>query len=310
MTTSIRLKSNKIPAILPIAVNDRYNNLDYQRLKILLFSLQKCQADSWLDQLYIVTPSHQQRLIKKECQNIDFIKINILAEEDFFPEFTKFSYWGYRKQMLIKLGAVRLVETEFFLTLDSDIICLKKITPEELIVDGKALLNYENKKEHPDWWKASAEILSFPLSEDSSGMGVTPAILSSTICKYIIEEIENKFQKNWISVLINIKNNLFWTEYSLYFLCAQKKNCLTRYHLEYLDERNIKLIDDNYTVWSSKQIKKLQTNQFLLPSGLFAVLQSSTKITLETILNHLPNMLRISHDDQQLLELRAELLSV
>lgn len=310
MINNTEIKTNKIPAILPISVNSDYGYLDCERLKILLFSLQKCQAHNWLDHLYIITPDSQKKLLKKKCKHIDFIKITVFAEEELFPEFKGFKYWAYRKQMLIKIGAAQLVESDFFLTLDSDIICLQKITPEQLIVEGKALLNYEDKKLHPDWWQASAEVLSAPLDYSSPGMGVTPAILSRTICQYIIEEIENKFQQNWISFLLGIKKDLFWTEYSLYFLCAQKRNCLTHYHLDPLDTRNIQIIDENYTIWFPKEIETLQTNQSLLPSGLFAVLQSSSQISLETILNYLSNMLRISDDDQQLLELRAELLSV
>ena len=210
--------------------------------------------------------------------------------------------------MLIKLGAIKIIENEFFLTLDSDLICLQKINSNQLIIDGKAILNYENKNKHIDWWESSAKILSVPLDVRSPGMSVTPAILSRTICGYVIEEIESKFQRSWISVLMEA--NQFWTEYSLYFLCAQKRNCLTRYHLDSLDDRNTRLIDDDYTVWIAEDIERItKANQLSLLSGLFAVLQSNTYIPLETILNYLPNMLRLSHDDEQLSELRNAILA-
>lgn len=310
MVSKIVLESHKIPAILPISVTD-YGNLDHKRFKILLFSLQKCQAQNWLERLYVITPGNQKKIIEKECKDIDFIKINVLEEDELFPEFQEYkrsNRRSYRKQMLIKLGAIKLIENEFFLTLDSDLLCLQKINSNQLIIDGKAILNYENKNKHIDWWESSAEILSVPLDVRSPGMSVTPAILSRTICGYVIEEIETKFQRSWISVLMEV--NRFWTEYSLYFLCAQKRNCLTRYHLHSLDERNTRLIDDDYTVWFAEDIERIRKpNQLSLPSGLFAVLQSNTYIPLETILNHLPNMLRLSHDDEQLLKLRNAILA-
>jgi hypothetical protein len=302
MASDIVSKFHKISAILPISIT-KYGELDHKRFKILLFSLQKCQAQNWLERIYVITPGSQKKIIEKECRDIDFIQINVLEEDELFSEFQKYNYWGYRKQMLIKLGAIKLIENEFFLTLDSDLICLQKIHLNQLIIDSKALLTYQNKNVHIDWWESSAEILSVSLDVHSPGMSVTPAILSKTICGYVIEEIESKFQQSWISVLMEIER--FWTEYSLYFLCAQKRNCLTHYHLDSLDDRNTRLIDDEYTVWFAEDIERItKLNQLSLPSGLFAVLQSSTYIPLETILNHLPNMLQLSYDDEQLLKLR------
>ena len=300
------VSAQKIPAILPVALTG-YGSLNHKRIKILFFSLQKCQAQNWLDRIYIITPSHQKQIIAAACEDIDFLNIDILDEDRLFPEFKEYDNEGYKKQMLIKIGSHRLFESEFFLTLDSDIICLQKVNIERLIVGGKALLHYEDKNVHSDWWEASADILSVPLDYSSLGMSVTPAILSRTICKYSIEEIEQKSQQSWISVLMEVKG-LFWTEYSLYFLCAQKRNCLKQYHLDSSDPRNIPLIDPNYTVWFAGDIEQLGKYQRSLPSGLFAVLQSNTDIPLETILNCLPVMLKLAPDDAGLVKLRQDIL--
>lgn len=312
---SIELNSPKISAVLPIAVHAERNQLDLQRLQILLYSLQQKEAEKWLEQLYIVTPDKQKKSIENCCENIDFIKLNILGEEELFPEFrecisTRFN--NYRKQMLIKIGIAKIVETEFFLTLDSDIICLQKIIPEQLIIDGKALIDYKEKTYYQGWWESSAEILSTPIEINRLGMSVTPAILSRTICEYVIQEVEEKYQKNWILTLMEmerIERHRYWTEYSLYFLCAQKRNCLTRYHLDNLDNKNIPLIDPNYTIWLDSEIKKLKDlNQMPSPSGLFAVIQGASGISLETVLNHLHTMLGIDYSDEQLLKLREDIL--
>ncbi|WP_414623152.1 DUF6492 family protein [Calothrix sp. CCY 0018] len=312
---NIQLKSSKIPAVLPIAVHPQRNQLDYQRLQMLLYSLRKKEAYKWLEQLYLVTPDNQKQSLAKHCKNVDFIKINILGEEELFPEFKQYinkHYYNYRKQMLIKIGIAKIIETEFFLTLDSDIICLQEITSESLIVDGKALMDYEEKSLHHAWWESSAEVLSTPVETNIPGISVTPSILSRTICEYLIEEVENKYQENWILTLMGmerIEKAKFWTEYSLYFLCAQKKNCLTKYHLDNLDDKNIPLIDHNYSVWFASEIEKMKNlEQLPPPSGLFAVLQGASGISLETILNHLPTMLKIDSEDEQLLELRQDIL--
>ena len=315
MMKKVQLESSKIPAVLPIAVHAQRNQLDYQRLQLLLYSLRIKEAYKWLEQLYLVTPDSQTKSLENFCQNIDFIKIKILGEEELFPECQQCisnRFNNYRKQMLIKIGIAKTIETEFFLTLDSDIICLQKITPDKLIVDGKAIMDYQYKSFYHGWWESSAEILSAPLENNTHGMSVTLAILSRTICEYLIEEVENKYQQNWILALMAMERQgqfRFWTEYTLYFLCAQKKNCLTKYHLDNLDEKNIPLIDPNYTVWLASEIEKLEKlNQLPPPSGLFAVLQGGSGISLETILNHLPTMLKIDSSDEQLLQLRQDIL--
>lgn len=312
---NFRAKSSKIPAVLPIAVHAQRNQLDYQTLQILLYSLRKKEAYKWLEQLYIVTPDSQKESLANLCKNVDFIKIKILGEEELFPEFKQCinnRFNNYRKQMLIKIGIAKTIQTEFFFTLDSDIICLQEITPETLIVNGKALMDYQDKSFYHGWWESSAEILSTPVKTNILGMSVTPAILSRTICEYLIEEVENKYQQNWILALMAMERQgkyKYWTEYSLYFLCAQKKNCLTKYHLDDLDEKNIPLIDPDYTVWLASEIEKLEKlNQLPPPSGLFAVLQGASDISLETVLNHLPAMLKIDSDDEQLLKLRQDIL--
>ena len=91
VTSEIILESHQIPAILPISVTgSRYGELDHKRFKILLFSLQKCQAQNWLERLYVITPSHQKKIIEKECKDINFIRINVLEEDELFPEIQEY----------------------------------------------------------------------------------------------------------------------------------------------------------------------------------------------------------------------------
>ncbi len=61
---------------------------------------------------------------------------------------------GWRKQQLLKIAIANLVENEFYLTLDADVICLKPLDESKLIINGKALLQYEQRAQHPKWWKS------------------------------------------------------------------------------------------------------------------------------------------------------------
>ncbi|CAM9862490.1 unnamed protein product, partial [Discosporangium mesarthrocarpum] len=93
------------------------------------------------------------------------------------------SWEGYAIQMAVKLHAARLMRTEFYLTLDADVLCTKwgLSLEEDLLPGGKGNFVDEGRGVHPAWWTASANLLQVELQDISSreGFGVTPAVLST-----------------------------------------------------------------------------------------------------------------------------------
>ena len=107
------------------------------------------------------------------------------------PELAKYPKMrGWRKQQIVKLAIAAKMQAKFYLTFDADAICLKPISAEKLIVDGKALLQYEQRAQHPKWWKASARILKMNanVGDPQLGMTVTPAILATDIVKGLMQQ--------------------------------------------------------------------------------------------------------------------------
>ena len=50
---------------------------------------------------------------------------------------------NYRIQMLLKIAIAALVPTEFYITLDSDVVVRRPVTFKDLVIDGKAIYQAE-----------------------------------------------------------------------------------------------------------------------------------------------------------------------
>ena len=117
---------------------------------------------------------------------------------------------------------------------------------DDLVVRGRALIQYQFRCQHPKWWRSSARQLNLPVdyADDGRGMSVTPAILSKDIVALLQQELAVG-RVNWVERLCNLHRPWHvsnwtvsrlrrskWTEYSLYYLCALKHACLSDFHIE------------------------------------------------------------------------------
>jgi hypothetical protein len=236
-----------ISAVLPLKASGSYDVNDLKRAHILFSSLQHFAAPGLISELFVIVPSAEIELVEQEYSCWQSLNIKVMAEDHLIPELKKYPKMrGWRKQQLLKIAIANLVENDFYLTLDADVICLKPLEENKLIVDGKALLQYEPRSQHPKWWKSSARILNMSpdVGPKNLGMTVTPALLSRTLSQKLMRELSaNKVAEDWADVLCslhdpaNIKNwwigrylKLKWTEYSLYYLCAMKLGLLEQFH--------------------------------------------------------------------------------
>ncbi|MGY5798278.1 DUF6492 family protein [Rheinheimera faecalis] len=237
-----------ISAVLPLKASGSYDVNDLKRAHILFTSLKTFVAEGTISEIFVLVPAAEVELVQQEYACWQSLNIKVMAEDDLLPEFKKYPKMrGWRKQQLLKIAIAHLVENEFYLTLDADVICLKPLDESKLIIDGKALLQYEQRAQHPKWWKSSARILNMnpDVGPKDLGMTVTPALMSRTLSQKLMQELSpNKAGENWVDALCSLhdpanpKNwwigrflKLKWTEYSLYYLCAMKLGLLEQYHI-------------------------------------------------------------------------------
>lgn len=282
-----------ISAVLPLKASGSYDVNDLKRAHILFTSLQTFVAAGTISEIFVLVPAAEVELVTQEYACWQSLNIKVMAEDDLLPEFKKYPKMrGWRKQQLLKIAIANLVENEFYLTLDADVICLKPLDESKLIIDGKALLQYEQRAQHPKWWKSSARILcmSPDVGPKELGMTVTPALMSRTLSQKLMQELSpKKAGENWVDALCSLhdpanpKNwwigrflKLKWTEYSLYYLCAMKLGLLEQYHVIAGTAQTpaLLLIHDShpYESWN------IEDSFDLANPGLFCVVGSKTRL--------------------------------
>ena len=237
----------KIDLVLPLKVDGSYGCNDLLRTKILLHSLSVFAQPETLGQLFIVADEGEIPQIQGALKSFSSLPLAFVSEQELVPAFAHYpSLRGWRKQQIIKLAAATIVSQPFYLTLDADVICLRPFNYNDLVVDGRALIQYELRSQHPKWWRSSARLLELPVDDvnDGRGMSVTPAILSRDIVTLLQQDLANG-TVSWVDRLCHLHRpwhvsnwtlarlrRAKWTEYSLYYLCAMKHACLDDHHIE------------------------------------------------------------------------------
>ncbi|GAA0854833.1 DUF6492 family protein [Aliiglaciecola litoralis] len=286
-----------IGAILPLSVRGSYDVDDLGRTEILFKTLDAFCQPGLFSKFLIVTPPSEVEIVTQKVRKWAQFNPVVMSEEELVPELKKHRHMrGWRKQQIVKIAAHREFEDDFYITFDADVICLKPLTIDKLIDNGKALLQYEPRSFHPKWWKSSARLLNMSanVGDATKGMHVTPAILSTALAKQLTEELAQVWKKNWVNAVCSLHNPkrpsnwrisrflmLKWTEYSLYYLCAMKNNNLDDYHVTAGSQTHpqLMLIHDSHP-YESWDTAKSFSDQC---PGLFCVVGSKSRIEPEEV---------------------------
>jgi hypothetical protein len=73
-------------------------------------------------------------------------------------------------------------------------------------------------------------MLGIPSDLQRPGMGVTPAQLSRNVCRQLHHDLRARYRCDWTVALLN-EPTLGWTEYTLYYLTAERHGLLDVYHV-------------------------------------------------------------------------------
>jgi hypothetical protein len=168
----------------------------------------------------------------------------------------------------------------------------KPICAADIVRDGKALLEPEDRAIHSRWWTGSGVILGVTVDLSAPGMAVTPAILSRTICRRLFQHLEDRSQQAWSDLLLqrSLDNLLLkrardnWSEYSLYYLLAEHEKVLFDYHFLPWSEDATRL-HCQPSVWTKAQFAGWDPKYCFDrdTAGLFLIVQSSSTISIELI---------------------------
>lgn len=275
-------------AVLPLKTSGDWSNHDLQRAKILVYTLSHFWRGTNKLSLTIITPRSDEMLVKRELTS-DIVDIRVINEVDIIPLFSvQHRFAGWYKQQILKLAYSLVTTDDFFLTLDADLICTHAISQDFLVIENKALTDWEPRSTHPEWWRGSAEVLRVAPRIEGMGIAVTPAILSSTICQKLIRYISELSGKEWYDELMN--RGGWWTEYTLYNIFAELTQTTNVFHHSSYwmnaNERSLRAKNSlNHNFWTPSQFQTWRGEDAFREdaAGLFMVCQSNSQIAPSVI---------------------------
>jgi hypothetical protein len=206
-------------------------------------------------------------------------------------------------QQFVKIGAADHLQSEFYITLDSDVLLTRPTCFADLIQGGRAITVEYPRKVHDYWWTASAQVLETDPKLSSHGMGVTPAILSGDVARALMRYLEQRYAGPWYRPVVEYLDDqkargLYNpaaqsstpTEYTLYYLFAEKRGWVSRYHVP------------SESLWCPQQIFRPEELRDLSArllaakagQGRFLVLQSVLGISPEWAWQHVAGELGLA----------------
>lgn len=295
MDSAQRDRSEKMDAVLPLLM------ADLERFEVLAESLKKNFHP--LSNLWIVVRDIEYEAI---CKRVEWSACRVVRESALIPEVAVYRRLpkrysqrikGWYVQQLIKFAIAKWIETEFYLTLDADVICLRSVEYEDLVTSGRAIVKVSTNDVHAQWYSWAERILGGTRSGVTHG--VTPAIFSRTavlsLQSHLAAKVAPPLQKvaglfppglaqnvlsGWVSYLIRA---IPWTEYSLYHTFLEQQTMVDRYH-EYCDDNVI--YDGRHSLWHNADIDSWSIGD-LHPRAFFIVAQSNTGVPISLVKSRL-----------------------
>jgi len=257
----------KISFVLLIKIRSHHDHNELDRLKnIQLKSLRKFLDPTILQDFFIIASREDIATIKDDLlRSYPEFPFVFVVEDQLCPSITGGA--GWTKQMILKLAVANLVQTDYYLTLDTDVFLTKPLSEADLLQDGKLVYQKENPDTHKKWWKSSAHLLRVDpdrVLRKEFAMGVTPEYLVTEVCRKLQAEIESLHGTRdwafWLMTSRMSKKSLLnkvirklcgsapflaavlpkerveqirgcdWTEYSLYWTYLDKLQLAERYY--------------------------------------------------------------------------------
>lgn len=281
---------SQISAILPIKTRGRHYADNIGRCDILFSSLRHFTTPDTFHRIIVVVPHDEFDEVRGYAKAWSDLPIEVVDESLHMGVFAEFSQRhqirNWHRQQIIKLYAPVWIETEYFLVLDPDCFATHPFTADTLVPDGKALTHLQPRNVEPYYWEASAKLLDVDPHLERDGIWWTPAVLSRTLCLSLQRRLEAVHGTQWRRVLL-ANYAIDWTEYTLYWLNAEHEGLIEQYHAT--PRPGQRALHATESVWFADKMEVWNGAHHFAPDsdGLFAVVQSNTRIPLTQVVEKL-----------------------
>lgn len=312
---------DKMTFVLPLKINANDLGSDLERVsKILLPSLVKFFKADDIDQFLILVPAAEHARVSAALAGFQGpLKLTVIPEQKVLAsvqgwdwhvlvhrafrllkgidqtisngqlaQSLKLNYsWGnlsgWLKQQWLKLAAVNLVRTDYYITLDADLCLIHPADFKALIPDGRAIMENDAAGTHFDWWTGSAKLLNIPLTltKRDGVLSVTPEILFAPVVRRLLAYLQDQAKaQDYPTVYEYISANRGWTEYTLYWLYLLAFDKPENYYTQFKPKYQLHSDD---SIWfrgkapDQAALKKFVDSAFQESptAGLFLIIQST-----------------------------------
>jgi hypothetical protein len=224
---------------------------DLKRFELLLATIERYCKTPEILRLLVICPANDLPMARRivERFNASF-EIELIDEVDLCPDL-RFNpetrnNWprpnlGWMRQQLIKLAIHERVRTPFYLTLDSDVLFVRRFGYNDLFQRRKAILNIQTESDYSRIfiervaqhetrvrefrYGAVKPILQMERSPARRGRwyGETPVLMHVSTVRDLTSHISTIWGRPWMRVLLE---SSVWTEYSLYFVFVEGSGLL------------------------------------------------------------------------------------
>ncbi len=298
-------------AVLPLTLKDYERSLILRRSLSLFFS--------GLGSLFVVTPDHEyDAIVDRVSQHPeDGLKLEVLRETVVAPELRSFPrIRGWYRQQIIKLAIYEHIQSDFYLTLDADVIATRAVSPAQLVPGGRALCLVHFENVHPDWYQQASAVLGEAFPRPAICHNVTPAVLAragmAELAAYLDDRWKaRRFAGGWRGIRqhlarfrfgqplsglaawrLYLSSGLPWTEYAVYYSFLEATQRFFVYH----QEHNTGIADEQHSFWRGNKVDLADWSHEHLFDDVgppyFAVIQSNTGVTADQVRNKVGDRLK------------------
>ena len=284
--------------VVPVKCAPAGRGDDLGRLRLLLASLDKFWSGTSQLSIHLICPRDDIAKIEPILQGRHpRLQVSLHDEVEVVPHLgrgTKAA--GWLKQQAIKLSVHKVVAGDFALVLDADLFCTRSFDDGALFVNGRALTDWVDRGKFPRWWSYSAEVLRLPSPGAGPGMGVTPQLFSTAVCKALEEYLATIHGPNPYATLLDLDTIVAdangyngWTEYTLYCLFAERFGLMAKYHLSQAEVAAAgKRLGSSASVWDKDALAAWLAKPLAIdPRSFFTVVQSNTLVAPEIVATHI-----------------------
>jgi hypothetical protein len=290
---------HRIDLVIPLTLQD------YERFKILQLSLDRfyrVPGTRW-----VITREDELEQIRARLTDDGY---RVISEDSVIPELkfynglrilfgrTHARTLGWFVMQLAHLAVAEIIETEFYLTFDSDVVCTKPVHYADLIKDGRAIPRSRQDdviNPYPEWDEWAERVLGLPRLRINHG--VTPELLNRAgvlaLQRYLADRVHPGLRRlgnalptrslarnllvSWRSYLLR---NLPWIDTVLYDTFLEATGQFEKYHL--LNQESTIAGNSVWyrNMWPTWRPEESFTNR---EDFFFSVLQSNAGLSVEEV---------------------------